>query len=128
MFIITLTDKVIHQNCNRWCYDVNNANSTHLITVLREILNSRESTNLDIRKLVGCSIHLGNNGVIAVLVFFTKLFPDGCKLFAVAAPRSIYANISSCFAFFCIQENCLLLTIYRVEKSRVFFTIFNTIS
>ena len=49
---------------------------THLVTVLRKVFNCWKSANLYVCKFVGCSIHLGNDGVLTVFVFFTKLIPD----------------------------------------------------
>ena len=64
----------------------------NFIGSLLEELDSGESLDLDLLKLVGSAVHLGNDYGLVVLVFLSKFIPDGCKLLAVAAPWSIELN------------------------------------
>ena len=52
-----------------------------------EDLDGREALDLDLLKLVGGRVHLGDDNALVVRVLLSQLVPDGDKLLAVTTPR-----------------------------------------
>jgi len=63
-----------------------------LVVSLLEELDGGEALDLDVFKLVGGGVHLGDDNVLRVLELLSKLVPGGSELLAVSAPWGIKLN------------------------------------
>lgn len=65
-------------------------NVTHLALITSwEEFQCGEAVDFDSLNLVGGGVHLGDDDTLIALVLVSQLIPDGCQLFAVAAPGGI---------------------------------------
>lgn len=71
--------------------DMLRAKGTAHLTLIScgEELEGGEAVDFDRFDLVGCGVHLCNDGVGAVHVLLAQLLPDGGQLLAVSAPGGI---------------------------------------
>lgn len=63
--------------------------SIYLITTLGKVFERGEALNFYIFYLVSSAIHLGNDDILTILEFLTKLVPNGSQLFTMSAPWRI---------------------------------------